>query len=116
MAVRKKSQYVEITVKDRGKVTLRLTATDKDTIYLEGSWKYMEKPGSFDIYEDPTFLDEVLGKKREGDFTRKNGNSTVRLPDAIIDLQGVDTMHGLAWGGRGAAIVRKLGRQEWMAY
>ena len=115
MAERKKSKMVEITVKGRGTVTLLLTAEDKNTIYLNGSWKYMDKPGSFDIYEDETFLDDVLGKKRQGKFTRNSGSSTLTLTEAIIDLQGVDTDHVLAWGGKGTAIVRKLGRQQWIA-
>src|SRR5262245_25506229 len=109
MAGRSKKVTVQIKVKDRGSIWLRLTATDKETIYLKGEWEYWEKPGSFDIYEDPTFLEEVLGKKTQGAFERKDGSPTLTLKEAIIDLKGVDTMHGLAWGGKGKAIVRKLG-------
>jgi hypothetical protein len=111
MAGRKSSQKVDITFKDGEIITLLLKAKDKDTIYLNGEWKHVERSGE-DIYE---FLPEVLGNKRSGSFTRKNGSSTLTL-DAIIDLTGVDTMHGLAHGGKGIAIVRKLGRQQWMAY
>jgi hypothetical protein len=113
---RKKTQYVDITVKGRGKVTLLLTATDKDTLYLQGGWEYKEKPGSFDIYEDEKFLEEVLGKRTKGTFTRTNGSSNLEMKDATVTLKGVDTMHGLAHGGQGTAVVRKLGSQKWMAY
>ena len=113
MAGRQKSQHVDLDIKGRGTVTLILTAEDKDTIYLNGSWKLdrvqTEKAG------DP-LATEVLGTRESGKFERKKDQRVLDLKDAIVSLQGVDSDHGLAHGGRGVAAIGKLGRHPWTAH
>jgi hypothetical protein len=62
------------------------------------------------------FANEVLGKARKGTFERKTGSDTLDINGTSIRLIGVDTDHGLAYGGRGKAACGKLGSQDWMAY
>src|SRR5262245_13947102 len=112
MAGRKKSQRVVIMVKDRGTVSLMLTATDKDTIYLNGTWKYLTHTQE-DIYEDDGFLDEVLRKSKDGKFVRQKDKDILDINGTFIRLLGVDEMHGLALGGHGKAAIAQLGSQDW---
>lgn len=106
---RKQSQNVEIEIKDKGKLLLKLTAEDEHTIYLNGTWKLMSaKPESL--------AQEVLGNRRSGDFRRNKASRLLEMRDAIVTLQPVDSDHGLAYGGRGVAATRVKGSHPWMAY
>jgi hypothetical protein len=116
---RKDSQKVDVAVKGRGTVTLTVKAEDEHTIYLEGKWTFVgaklddKKAGKDEVEK---FTEEVLGRARRGTFERKNGSKDLRLDGASVVLTGVDSMHGLAYGGKGKAACGKLGSQDWMAY
>jgi hypothetical protein len=123
MAERSKRVRIEITVKDRGTVWLRLDADDEYTTYLSGKWTFLKAdPSDDDIYENgPEELAEaVLGSKKPGPgkFTRGNGSPLLRINGTRVILGGVDTMHGLSWGGRGVATLDKKlgGGHHWMAH
>ena len=110
MASRKKTQHVDIVVRGRGTVTLKLTAEDEETIYLNGRWDLVSPKAG-----DPLVTD-VLGSRTSGKFERKKASRVLDLKDAIVSLQPVDSDHGLAYGGRGVATLGKLGRHDWMAH
>jgi hypothetical protein len=98
---RKKTCTVTVEVKCKevsGKLLIKLQAGDEETIYLNGTWKLLSSK--------PDDLGKKVLKKDRGDFERKKDRSVVTVDAGggnFISLEGVDSMHGLAYGGRGKA-------------
>jgi hypothetical protein len=91
---------VEVKCKEaEGEVKLELEADDEDTIYLKGSWKLLGRG-----------LGEKVLKSKSGSFERRKDAKVLHVDAGggnFISLEGVDSMHGLAYGGRGKAYFLK---------
>src|SRR5262245_51586606 len=120
MSGRAKTVRVQIDVKDRGTVWLRLTSDpklDKYTIYLKGDWKLIgAEPSDDDIYENgPKELAEaVQGKASKGKFERQSGSDMLILngTQPRIHLAGVDQDHGLS---PGRSRHRQSSKSQWQS-